>query len=324
MDSSLGQHIQKLPAATREDAYAKVGRVLLARRKGITPEAEVARASGFGSPEAMHHQLRAWGLTSLLPPEDEGQPSKTTTYMGGGRKGRGGGKGAGEEAVVLPPAVGAKDMFAYAIAQLKSDLHYIEHLEEVVNGPIFEARYVYSKEDAPHPVVYLRGKVSAERWDELCAEQGKDPASTDTLYVSRDSRYLAGTSSWPTMPLVRLIAAYCLCVRTTNDIEALLDRLHPKPEEADRKEVYKYINGAEGVQRRAKKLAQVMRGKPVSQGLNAEGENIFNHTVGDYIRALRGQGVPREEIVRILREEYREEALPDGEIARLFDLFPPR
>jgi hypothetical protein len=275
----------------------------------------------------MHHQLQLWGLAGLLPLEDEEQARKGgAPHKGGERKGRGGGKGGREDAERLPDAVGAKDMFEYAIARLKSDLHYIQHLEEVLKGPIFEARHVYSKETDPHPLVYRRNQVpdelSAERWEALCAEQGKDPACTDTLYVSRDgSRYLAGTSPWPTMPLVRLIAAYCICAKNTVEIEELLVRLHPNSREPDKDEVYKYIDGTEGVLPRIKKLAQVVRGKPITRGLNAVGEDLVHHTAGDFIRGASERGIPDEEITRTLREDYE---LPEEEIARLKSVFAPR
>ena len=43
MDSLPEQHIEDLPAATREDAYAKVGKVFLLRREGTASEDELAR-----------------------------------------------------------------------------------------------------------------------------------------------------------------------------------------------------------------------------------------------------------------------------------------
>src|SRR3712207_1473311 len=69
-------------------------------------------------------------LAGLLPLEDEEQARKGgAPHKGGERKGRGGGKGGREDAERLPDAVGARDMFEYALARLKSDLHYIQHLE---------------------------------------------------------------------------------------------------------------------------------------------------------------------------------------------------
>jgi hypothetical protein len=321
MDSLPEQHIDKLPTATREAAYRKVGLVFVARREGSKSEEEVARNAGFGSVDAMHHQMKVWGFSGLLPPVVELQaPRAKAPKTGTERKGRVG----GGEAEELPAAADARDMFEYAIARLKSDLHQTEHLHEVLQDGRFEATYVHPKEEAPHPFVYLRDGVSAERWEELCAEQGKDPASTDTLYVYENSRYLGGTSPWPTRHLVRLIAAYCICAKSPDEVRALLDRLHPKSRKPYIEQINNYLTGNEGLLPAAKKLAQVVRGKPVKRGLNAVGEDLFYHTAGDFVRALSAQGVPREEIVRALRDEYREDNLSDGEISRLFDVFPPR
>jgi hypothetical protein len=122
MDSLPEQHIEKLPTATRDDAYSKIGKVFLLRRDGSEPEDEVAHRAGFGSAAAMHHQLRVWGLAGLLPPEDEEQPQKARAPKGGGeRKGRGGGKGGGGKAQELPAAADAGGLFRSAIDRLKSD-----------------------------------------------------------------------------------------------------------------------------------------------------------------------------------------------------------
>ena len=123
------------------------------------------------------------------------------------------------------------------------------------------------------------------------------------------------------MPLVRLIAAYCICAKNTVEIDELLVRLHPNSREPDKDEVYKYIDGTECVLPRIKKLAQVVRGKPITRGLNAVGEDLVHHTAGDFIRGASERGIPDEEITRTLREDYE---LPEEEIARLKSVFAPR
>jgi hypothetical protein len=157
VDSLSEQHIESLAGVTRKAAYDRIALLCALRHDGDYSEEEIAEKAEFGSTEAMHHQLQLWGLAGLLPLEDEEQARKGgAPHKGGERKGRGGGKGGREDAERLPDAVGARDMFEYALARLKSDLHYIQHLEEVLKGPIFEARHVYSKETDPHPLVYRR------------------------------------------------------------------------------------------------------------------------------------------------------------------------
>jgi hypothetical protein len=46
-----------------------------------------------------------------------------------------------------------------------------------------------------------------------------------------------------------------------------------------------------------------------------------DHTVARHMRDAREQGTPEEDIRRVLREQHK---VPDDEISRLWDIFPPR
>jgi hypothetical protein len=136
-----------------------------------------------------------------------------------------------------------------------------------------------------------------------------------------NERYVGGTSPLPSMHLVRLIAAYLLCARTWEEVEVLLERLHPKSREPNRKQLKEFLIGDEGFWPAIRKLSQVVRGKTVKRGRHPEGETLFAHTAGDFMRGAREQGIPEEEIIRVAREEYR---LSEDEISRLSKVFPPR
>jgi hypothetical protein len=325
MDSLPEQHIATLPAATREAAYRKVGLVFLSRREGIESEDEVARRADFGSAAAMHHQLRLWGLAGLLPPEDEEQvPTAKMPEARDEPKARGG----GGEAEELPAAAGAIELFQAAIGRLKSDLAYVTYLEEALQDRRFVQTLYYPKEAGMHPDVYRREMLSHERWEELCAEQGQDPLSTDTLYVPVDRRFLAGASPFPAMQLVRLITVYLLCVaRTWHDVEVLLERLHPASREPDVEKIKRYLTGETPRRDRddallpiTKHLARLVRGGVVPPGRNPGRLDSADHTVARHIRDLKEQGVPEEDIRRVLREEHK---VPEDEISRLSKIFPP-
>jgi len=288
------------------------------RGQRIQTEAEIAWKADFGSAEAMHHQLKAWGFMGLVPPErDEQTPKAKVPAADNERKARQG----GGEAEELPAAADAKDIFEVAIERLKTDLHYTNHLNEVLQDGRFEATFFHPKEEEMLPDVYLREEVSPERWEELCAEHGEDPVSTDALFVPVDRRYVGGASPWPSMHLVRLIAAYLVCARTWHDVDLLLERLHPKSREPNRAQLNKYLTGNDGLLPIIKRLASVVRGKTIKRSLNAEPMDLAEHTVGDFMRRRREQGIPEEEIMREAREELK---VPEDEISRLEKIFSPR
>jgi hypothetical protein len=319
MDRLPEAHIEGFSGPTRKEAYQKVAMLCFLRGEGDSSEDKIAEKAGFGSADAMHHQLKVWGLTGLLLPEEEKQTLNVKAPEADReRKARQG----GGEAEDLPPAADASDLFNAAIERLKTDLHYTNHLHEVLQDGRFEATYNF-QEELVLSSEYVRDEVSPEIWEQLCAEQGKDPASTDSLTVPDERRRLGGTSPWPTMHLVRLIAAYLITARSGHDVEVLLERLHPKSRKPNIEQINKYLTANEGLLPTIKKLAQEVRGKTVRRGLNVEGEDLFHHVAGDFIRRGREQGFPEEEITRVLREDFVYK-LSEDEISRLQEIFSPR
>ena len=76
MQSISGQRIEALPGATRKEAYLRIEALCVLRTHTALSDAEIAKKAGFGSVEAMHHQLKTWGLAGLLPPENQGETPK--------------------------------------------------------------------------------------------------------------------------------------------------------------------------------------------------------------------------------------------------------
>ena len=324
MDSLPDQRIEDLAGATRNEAYGKVETICALRRERTISEGEIAKKAGFETVEAMHRQLEIWGLTGLLPPNKEEQSSRPKAPKADReRKARRGG-GVSEE---LPHAVDAIGLFRRALHTLEGDLAYIRHHREVLQDNRFVATAFYPKEEVPFPDVYRRDLVSPERWVEICAEHGKDPASTDVIHVPVDRHWLRGASPFPTEPVVRLIAAYLLCASTWPEVERLLEMLHPKPSEANREQIERLLTGDTPRRRRddalrpiAKRIARLVRGGAVKRGLNAGRIVPFEHSAAAFWRDERERGVPEEEIRRVLIEDY---GVDENEVSRLGGIFPP-
>jgi hypothetical protein len=325
VDSLPEQHIEDLAGATRNEAYDKVAGIFIMRRKGTYSEEKIAEKVGFETVEAMYRQLEIWGFTGLLPPNKVEEPSRSIRPKEQlKRKARRGG-GAPEE---LPPVADAIDLFRWALHTLQDDLAYIMHHREELRDGRFVATAFYPKEEGLSPDTYRRDLVSPERWEEICAEHDKDPASTEVIHVPVDRLWLRGASPFPAKPVVRLIAAYLLCASTQPQVERLLEKLHPKPSEADQDKIMKLLTGETPQSRRdeallpiAKRIARLVRGGAVKRGLNAGPLAPFEHSAAAFWRDERERGVPEEEIRRVLREDY---GVGEDEISRLGEIFSPR
>jgi hypothetical protein len=279
------------------------------RREGAYSEDEIAERAEFANAEVMHRQLEIWGLTGLLPPKKAEEPSRPRAPKEQReRKARRGG-GEPEE---LPPVADAIDLFRWALDTLQDDLAYIMHHREELRDGRFVATAFYPKEEGLFPDTYRRDLVSPERWEEICAEHDKDPASTEVIHVPVDRLWLREVSPYPAMPVVRLIAAYLLCASTWHEVERLLDILHPKPGEANKEKIKRLLTGETPRRRRddallpiAKRIARLVRGGAVKPGLNAGPLAPFEHRAAAFWRDARERGVPEEEIRRVLREDSR-------------------
>jgi hypothetical protein len=294
--------------------------------RSIEPDEATLEKLGFGSAEAMRIQLENWDVppwvTQGKPAAEKPEARKPAAPEQRARQG-------GGEAEELPPASGAIELFRSAIGRLKSDLWYVEHLEEALQDNRFVQTFYYPKEGGMHANVYLRKDLSPERWQELCAEQGQDPATTDTLYVPLDRTFVAEASPFPAQQLVRLIAVYLLCAaRTWHDVEVLLERLHRSSREPDVDQIRRYLTGETPSRRRddalrpiAWRLAKLVRGGEVKQGRDPRPLDPFDHAVARRIRDLKERGVSEEDVSSVIKEDYE---LAEDEIVRLEKLFPPR
>jgi hypothetical protein len=132
MDSLPDQRIEALPGASRQEVYDKIGLICFERTKKL-PEHEIAKKACFGSVEAMYHQLKAWGLTGLLPPEThEAAPKKRVADTKPERTARNLGP-----AKDLPPAANATALFKERLEALLKSVELLEHMDERLHGKYF-------------------------------------------------------------------------------------------------------------------------------------------------------------------------------------------
>jgi hypothetical protein len=184
--------MSSLPKQDRERALEALAVWCLLQLKGLEPDQDHLDKLGFGSVEAMRIQLGNWGLPDWVtdnervaerPKAPKSPPPERKARQGGG------------EVEELPAA--ASDLFSGAIDRLKTDLYYTKHLNEVLQDGRFVTTFVFPKEAGYIPEIYHREEVSPERWEELCAEHDKDPASTKVLTAPVENRTVGPVECTP-------------------------------------------------------------------------------------------------------------------------------
>jgi hypothetical protein len=130
MDSLPDQRIEDLPGATRQEAYWKLA-VLSELRRRRYSEHEIAKRAEFGGVEAMHQQLKTWGLTGLLPSEKAGEEPPKAKRPKARQEHKARSSGPPEE---VPDASAAAELFKEALDQLRGQVELLEHLSLVYQG----------------------------------------------------------------------------------------------------------------------------------------------------------------------------------------------
>jgi hypothetical protein len=85
MESLPEQRIEALPGATRREAYEIIG-LLCAKRLERLSEDEIAGRLKLGRAENMHHRLKLWGPSGLLPADAREHKGGPPTARGGGER----------------------------------------------------------------------------------------------------------------------------------------------------------------------------------------------------------------------------------------------
>jgi hypothetical protein len=292
MDSIPGQHIEDLPGASREAAYEKIRLVFLKRWKGGESEEKIAIDAGFGSADAMHQQLSAWGFTGLLPQHKGGTAQKTTTE----NKASGSGPLAD-----LPPAANAMSIFRGAIDKLSVFVERLPSRREQRQGRRFVASYAKPRSEALEPgenYAYIEAPPDAQR-----DEHGVVSFTLDKSY----RRIPGGASRYPDEGLAAPIAAALLTGTTTDE---LLDALHPAPTQKIREQARALFEGdtdpmkrRDSLKNRARQLAALIRGYPIGPGNRTTPVSKEWQSAAWAVQERVGYGYSEEEIARWLNEQ---------------------
>jgi hypothetical protein len=304
MDSLPEQRIEDLPGATQRDVYEKIGRLCALRaRGGGYSEDEVAEKAGFGSAEAMYQQLKVWGLAGLLP----GSTSSEVDYERKARRGDG-------QRQDLPPAAGARRLFEQALLSLMGRvvLHLMENIDELERREDYlqDERFV-AKEEYRDPILWFRDRMPDAQWKGICARFGKNPDSDS--FELWDQRFVepAGATQSPQEPLTTLIAVYVL---SGLPLEPLLEILHFAPEDVDRAELKRHIEG-EKVRKRSKSGRLSTQHIP---GLKTKAAHVAKLVYGGSLRRgpSTGELPPRDQNIIWYIQQREEEGVPDDQIYR--------
>ena len=209
--------------ADRRQALQVLGTLAVLRLDRGYSEDEVAQKLGFGSVEAMHMQLKRWGVPEWMLAEAPANERSAVERRRKARRSRHGDVALAE----LPAAGDATELFLGALEKLAVDARDLKKRKEFHQ----ERRFV-AKKSVPLTPVHRRDEVPDEIWQEICARHGKDPATTEVVEEDPISIEVpVGGSKTPLAPLPALIATYAL---SGEPLEVLIDKLHPLPEGTDR------------------------------------------------------------------------------------------
>ncbi len=253
--------------------------------------------------DAMRTQLENWGLPAWLVGDVPGEAVAAKERHA---------QGKGQGRVGLPPAKRASDLFEQVVEDLLVEVRGLsrrtEYLKDgrFVVGEEVLGEYAPAKtpeetpEDAAIYRVFLRDNESPESWRAWCEKNGLDPEKDrHEQWLQPEPR---GGSPAPTEPLVSLCALYVL---RGGDPEELIERLHPRPEDAPRERFEgegKRKGIVERLREEARRLATGIRGGEIKTGRKGAAISEADHAVAAYVFRRRRRGVSDERILDELED----------------------
>jgi hypothetical protein len=195
----------------------------------------------------------------------------------------------------LPDAEQAERLFRADLMLLTHYMDQIPVLREHLQGELLVSSS-WVGEDWEY---YRRDEFSEEEWRRLCDEQGED--STEEIIRTPISPWVhhgAGPAPWEGLTL--LIAMHALI---RGEVGRLVDALHPRPDEADRGNLWKRLHDEKhGLVGKAVSLAKEVRGIKVRRGRQQGMIASFEMNIALTVRNLKEEGLSEEEILRELKE----------------------
>ena len=279
---------------------------------------EITRKLGFGSPKALYLRLRSDGYPVCT---ECGATPVTGEHCLPPRT-RAPAKGEGER-VELPHASNAVGAFERALERFQADITHLPRRREYLQDERFAVReewitgFEVPRGKTPIMHRYHREGTDAESWRRFCEERSVDPEQ-DFFYEPLEAAIgPAGASPVPPQPLARLIGAYAL---SGEPIEALLEVLHPAPEEMD---LGRLDQAIEDLTEKADQVATLVRGGKIRRGPRTEELDPLRHAMAAYIHRRKGEGASYDRIVEELREGVlspQPEKITRNEVERLADM----
>jgi hypothetical protein len=282
----------------------------LMKYRSVVSDDEIAKELGFRKAEGLYRQLGHWGLRIPDWMRDE-IPKKERQ-----RKARQP-RGSSGALLELPPARRAVEPISKALERLRHSVRELGQRREFVQN----RRFVVKRE-VPLTRVHKRDELPESVWRELCAQHGTEPTAAQIVEEAPTIIEVpVGGSRIPPEPLPSLLAAYAL---SGEPLSALIDKLHPQPEEVDREALSRALAEVqERLALSAGQLALLMRGGEVKPGAPPGALSWPEMWAAKRIREGRALKRTDEEILQSLRAHPELSELTKGEYSRLANLSLP-
>jgi hypothetical protein len=251
--------MRSLSKREQKQAAEKIQLLAFLRQKDGLSEEEIAAKLGFGSVDAMHIQMKHWGVPEWLAEGGSAEHNRTGARHNAEEPERHA-RTADGDAVELPQAYEAAPLFHQALKQLGWFVSDLQHRKEYLQDGRFVSHEAYQ-----HWV----------HWP----ERGIDEIASVSVPQ--------GGHQSPAEPLTTLIAVYVL---SRMPLEPLLEKLHPNPTAIDRDQLNKLIEGKKtanrhdpGLKSRARHIARAICGGEVRGGQtleNSRAESIMGPGTG--------------------------------------------
>ena len=197
-------------------------------------------------------------------------------------------RSSGDREDLLPPRDKAQELFRPLVAALQYGLEQLDLRKEYRQGCRFVSVDVQTASvlDARKPT-----RVALKK------ELKKLPKD-DYEWRKATVEFPGGASPWPPEPLTTLIALYALA---KEPLKPLVEALHPDPSGVDWESIEKYVEGKDGLRRRARQLAALVCGWGIGRGRYPEEIDRERHNAALYVTRRTQEGASYEEILRELQ-----------------------
>jgi hypothetical protein len=225
----------------------------------------------------MRIQLSNWGLPGWLTNRDD---RRRKVKAHGGNKSE------------LPSAATAHRLIEAAIEKLKKAARQLPHRKDYRQDG-----WIVSELSVP----WLENVEKDAGYSYLIPPPDAEPDDHgDVVFNLLEAHRLefAGVGRYPDEQQAALIGAALLAGESADE---LLDALRRDADDKVRKEVHRLVEGKDGLKRRAKQIASLMRGGTSGQGVRDESYSSEEHAAAWFIREHRRLRVPDSEILERLR-----------------------